>query len=410
MALARFLQVSDLHLGKPFGWLPAAKRDERRRSQRAVLEFAVRTAIERGVDAILVPGDLFDLEGVDADTLSFALGVFEVTGCPRVFISPGNHDPHSTTSSYWNPRLLESRGARWPSHVHVFTTGEWSSAPLDDQKRVRVWGRCFNSSIESQARPLSRESLANVTSPDKAGFDLAVFHGSREGQCPPGQVVTAPFSDEEALAAPFAYLAVGHYHWGSKLTATEGASAGVRLAYAGSAAALDCTETGVHGALEVRVEYGYRLPYVEVEFVQLDSQRVFDLTADVTGAASAEQIDRRVAKALDDSGAGEKDLVRLRLTGRLGRGIRYAAASPELEGRVFHMRLDLRKTRPDYDLDAYRRAEPATTEDRFVHALLAQLDQEKDPLQRALIESSIYYGLDAFKLRDVVPAYEEIGE
>ena len=33
MALARFLQVSDLHLGRPFAWLPADRREERRRDQ-----------------------------------------------------------------------------------------------------------------------------------------------------------------------------------------------------------------------------------------------------------------------------------------------------------------------------------------------------------------------------------------
>jgi DNA repair exonuclease SbcCD nuclease subunit len=410
MALARFLQLSDLHLGKPFGWLPPAKRDERRRSQRGVLERAVRAAIERGVDAILIPGDLFDLECVDADTLAFALGVFEVTGCPKVFIAPGNHDPHSTTSPYWNPRLLESRGSRWPAHVHVFTTPHWSAVPLDEQKRVRVWGRCFSASVATLERPLARAALAGVTAAETGGFDVAVFHGSREGQLPPGQTVTAPFSDDEAVAAPFAYLAVGHYHLGSKLTASEGASAGVRLAYAGSAAALDVTETGVHGALEVRVEYGYRLPYVEVELVQLDPHRVLEVTTDVTGASGAEQVDRRVAKALDDAGVGDKDLVRLRLSGRLARGVRYAGPAPEIEARAFHLRTDLRKLRPDYDLDALRRQEPSATEDRFARALLDQLDREKDPLQRALIESALYYGLDAFKLREVVPAYEELGE
>ena len=129
MALARFLQVSDLHLGKPFGWLPAGKREMRRKSQRGVLERAVREAIERGVDALLVPGDLFDLEGVDSDTLAFALGVFSVTGCPPVFIAPGNHDPHSTTSLCWNQQLLDARGVSWPSHVHVFTSADWSARP-----------------------------------------------------------------------------------------------------------------------------------------------------------------------------------------------------------------------------------------------------------------------------------------
>jgi exonuclease SbcD len=410
MALARFLQVSDLHLGSPLGWLPADRREERRRDQRAVLERAVREAIERGVHAILVPGDLFDQEGVDAATLAFALGAFDVSGCPPVFIAPGNHDPYFEGSLYWSERLLQARAMRWPAHVHVFTTPTWSPQSLPELRGVRVWGRCFTANVESLERPMSPEAVASVANPDPVGFDLALFHGAREGQCPPGQKMTAPFSDDEATVGPFAYLAVGHFHVASRLVATAGASAGVRLAYAGSAAAVDATEIGAHGALEVRIEYGRRLPFVEVEFVELDRRRVHVIAADVSLATSAEQVDRRLQKALDDAGVTDQDIVTVQITGRLARGVRYAAPGPDLRARAFHLRLDLRRLRPDYDLDAYRAADPSTTEERFAAALLARRDQESDPLERAVTESALYYGLDAFRLREVVPAYEELGE
>jgi DNA repair exonuclease SbcCD nuclease subunit len=410
MAVARFLQLSDLHLGAPLGWLPVERREERRRDQRAALERAVREAIERGVHAILVPGDLFDQEGVDAATLAFALGVFDVTGCPPVFIAPGNHDPFFEGSLYWNERLLRARAMRWPPHVHLFTTPHWSVRPVPELQGVRVWGRCFTANVESLERPLAPAALAAVSDTDPSGFDLALFHGSRENQCPTGQRMTAPFADDEAAAGPFAYLAVGHYHAASRLAAAGGASAGVRLAYAGSAVAIDAGEVGAHGALEVRVEYGRRLPFVEVDFVELDRRRVHMLTAEVSLATSAEQVDRRVQKALDDAGVTDQDIVTVQITGRLARGVRYAAPGGDLRGRAFHLRLDLRRLRPDYDLDAYRSENPSTTEERFAATLLQRRDQETDPLQRAVIEGALYYGLDAFRLREVVPAYEELGE
>lgn len=408
MALARFLQVSDLHLGRPLGWLPADRRDERRRDQRRALERAVAVAIERGVHAILLPGDLFDQEGVDADTLGFAIAAFQVTGCPPVFIAPGNHDPHSPTSLYWDPRRLRIRGMAWPSHVHVFTSARWSSAPVPGLPGVRVWGRCFISGVPSLERPLAIESLQDVSGADGNGFDLALFHGSREGFLPAGQKMTAPFSDTEALQAPFAYHAVGHYHAGSRLTASEGASSGVRLAYAGSAVAQDVTEGGAHGALEVRVEYEQRLPFVEIEFLELDHRRIHDLVVDVAGASTAERIDQRIARALDDQGVATHDLATVRLTGRVGRGVRWAAPSADLQQRVFHLRVDVRGMRPDHDLDLYRSKDPATTEERFARALLSELERESDPVRRARIESALYYGLDAFRLHEVVPAYEEL--
>jgi hypothetical protein len=229
--------------------------------------------------------------------------------------------------------------------------------------------------------------------------------------------MTAPFSDEEAMGGPFAYLAVGHYHVASRLElmhagsggVSGGASAGVRLAYAGSAAAVDATELGPHGALEVRVEYGRRLPFVETEFVELDPRRVHDLPVEVGQATSVEHIERRVARVLGDAGVRDEDIVTIRLSGRVARGVRFAEPGPDLRARAFHMRFDLTRLRPDYDLDAYRAGDPVTTEDRFARAMLERLAQETDPAQRALIERALYYGLDAFRLREVAPAYEELG-
>jgi DNA repair protein SbcD/Mre11 len=411
MAVARFLQVSDLHLGRPFGWLAADRRAERRSDQRRTLERLVREAIERGAHAILIPGDLFDLEGVDAEMLAFALHVFELAGCPPVFIAPGNHDPYSEHSTTWSRRLLEARGTSWPSHVHVFGSPEWTSVKLETVPGVRVWGRCFASSGVSNERPLAAAGLADVGVPDASGFDIALFHGSREGVCPPGHAVTAPFSDDEVMAAPFAYMAVGHYHVPSRVEAHDGvsAAAGVRLAYAGSASALDLTEVGVHGGLEVRIEYGFRKPFVEIEPVELDRRRVHHLAADVTGCSSAEQVDRRVLKALDDASVSEMDIALVRLSGRLVSGVRYAGPGQDLRLRAFHVRTDLRGVRPDHDLEAYRAGTGATTEDRFARALLEKLDACTDDGERATLERALFYGLDAFRLREVVPAYEELG-
>jgi DNA repair exonuclease SbcCD nuclease subunit len=405
MAVIRFLQVSDLHLGRPFGWLPPDKRADRRSDQRRALDLSVRQAIERGAHAILVPGDLFDLDYVDADTLAFAVHAFGVNGCPPVFIAPGNHDPCSNSSPYWNPALLKARGFAWPDHVHVYDSPEWTPVPLSGVDGVRIWGRCSIQGVESGARPLAREALLPLAAAGAEGVNVALFHGTREGYLPPGENPVAPFSDAEALASPFDYLAVGHIHLPGSLEH----SGSVRLANSGAAVALDVSELGRHGAYEVRLTTGQGPARAELEFIELDRRRVYDVTVDVTGAVSAEQVDRRVLRALDQVGAGDADFVVVRLAGRLARGVRYAAPGPELRPRAFHVRLDPRALRPDYDLAALRALEPVTTEDRFARTLLERLDAETDPARRADLESALFYGLDAFRLHEVVPAYEEFG-
>jgi len=260
-------------------------------------------------------------------------------------------------------------------------------------------------SVESGARPLARESLLPLAAGGAEGVNVGLFHGSREGFLPPGQKPVAPFSDAEALGSPFDYLAVGHIHTPGSLE-SDGS---VRLANAGAAVALDMSELGRHGAYEVRLTTGQGPARAEIEFIELDRRRVYDVTVDVTGAASAEQVDRRVLRALDQAGAGDADFVLVRLAGRLARGVRYAAPGPELRPRAFHLRLDPRALRPDYDVAALRTLEPVTTEDRFARALLERLDAETDPARRADLESALFYGLDAFRLHEVVPAYEELG-
>ena len=407
MGLVRLFQVSDFHLGCPFGWLSAEQRDRRRRDQRQALERSVQEAIERGAHAILLPGDLFDKIGVDADTLGFVLETFQMSGCPPVFIAPGNHDPYFPRSLCWNDALLAARGRQWPSHVRVFTSEGWTSAEIPELERVRIWGRCFVSPAVSTERPLAPDATRSISPGDGTRVELALFHGSREGTCPYGMDLTAPFSDAEALASPFTYLAVGHYHAQALLSAQQGPAAGVRLAYAGSPVALNMSETGLHGALDVRIEFGRRQPYIEAEPVRLDRRRVHAIPVDVTRCGSAEQVDRRIEKALDDARVGSEDLVCIKLTGRLGKDVRYQPA-PRLKERVFHLDVNAKEMRRDYDLDGIREREPTTTEDRFVRNLLDRMEAEHDPARKAALERALYYGLDAFTLGEVVPAHEDL--
>ncbi len=74
------------------------------------------------------------------------------------------------------------------------------------------------------------------------------------------------------------------------------------------------------------------------------------------------------------------------------------------------LRVDPRAVRPDHDLESLRRGSGLTTEERFARALLERIQSEDDPDQRAVIESALYYGLDALRLREVTPGYEELGE
>jgi DNA repair exonuclease SbcCD nuclease subunit len=288
---------------------------------------------------------------------------------------------------------------------------------LEGAPTVRIWGRGFAAGGRADQRPLSKEALATVreavNASNKEGspkVEVAVLHASREGFCPPGQKVTAPFSDAEIYDSPFAYVALGHYHARSELPGDGKRSSGVRAAYAGSTVSLDLVELAAHGVLAVSVEHGSGTPQVKLEFSELDKRRAHDIPVDITGCPHTDAIERRIFRGLEESRVRYEDLVTVRLAGRLPQGIRYEP-SHELEQRVFYVKVDRRRLRPDHDLASYRGDGPGrTTEERFARAMLGKLDKEKDGERRALIESALYYGLDALKRQGIVPCYEDLGE
>src|ERR1051325_12120817 len=74
-------------------------------------------------------------------------------------------------------------------------------------------------------------------------------------------------------------------------------SFGARLAYAGSPVALDYTEPGEHGALEVLMRFDESQCVVGVEPIKLDRRRVLTAQAGPSGCASPQPVDCRILHA-----------------------------------------------------------------------------------------------------------------
>ena len=97
--MVKFLHTADWHLGMKYSQLgdKAEKaRQIRIKSVQKVLEHAP------DVDFVLVAGDLFDSNDVDRRLLN---NVSEILGSSTVpiYIIPGNHDPLTLDSLYWDP-------------------------------------------------------------------------------------------------------------------------------------------------------------------------------------------------------------------------------------------------------------------------------------------------------------------
>jgi DNA repair exonuclease SbcCD nuclease subunit len=360
----------------------------------------VRLAIDKKLDAILVPGDLFDGELVDRETIGRAIECVSQPGCPPVYIAPGNHDCHSRSAFFYDNRRLAAAGqATWPSHVRIFDSPNITSVELDGRDDVTLWGRCTPENVESSDRLLATQRPA--LNPER--LNILLLHGTREGFLPPNKKTTTPFNDAELLAWGADYTALGHYHKPGTIEDEEGV---VRAAYSGSPIALAIDETGPRYVNLVTVENNGLHRRVEIEAFELDRRRLHRLDVPVDGLSSPESLKARVTEALEAGIVGRDDLVVVRLTGRSRIGIDLEPAGAADPGHAFWVRVDASGVRPDYDLVAYRTGEGRTTEEKFARALLAEIEAASDPERKRTLEEALYYGLDALRLGDVSPRYD----
>lgn len=90
--MIRFLHSADLHLGKPFGFMPEEVRGRLREARHSVLDRLAARAREGGAPVILLAGDVFDTETPSPAVLRQALAAMAHHGDLRWILLPGNHD------------------------------------------------------------------------------------------------------------------------------------------------------------------------------------------------------------------------------------------------------------------------------------------------------------------------------
>lgn len=403
-----FLQVSDVHLDSKLASLrlslPVAKRHERNKEILSAFLKCLTIAGERKVDAVLVPGDLWDSESIGLNTLNRLVEAVEAIGPIPVVIAPGNHD-YCSADSLYNPDVLAARGMRpWPANVHIFQSGKFDTWSHPNRPDVSFTGRAFTGNTLVSERLLGGPVPKN---PD-AAINILLFHGSLDGYGGgdagwPGKI-TAPFSAAELEKLGFSYAAIGHYH---DYTEIRAGSKKLLGAYSGCLAGRGLDECGPRYALVGSV---WPSGQCELERLEIDSRRVVSINCDITGSKSNEVL-ADVAQFLTDAGAREKvDIVFVTLEGRHPVGGEPTYVEEKFADSYYHTRI-IDRSRPDYLTERF---DKRTTEGRFIQSMLELkkeaieagghlIDNSYDSeLTTELIEDALYYGLDALKQKKVV--------
>ena len=360
----KLLLFADLHLDAPFTWLGRDAGRRRRQVLRDALGRIVDLAGELGVGALLCGGDLYEHDRFSADTGEFVRGCFARLHPLPIYVAPGNHD-------WLGPQSLYRTG-EWSPNVHVF--GSDRLAPVTLEEGLTLWGA-------AHLAPANTDDFLHGFRVDRGGVHLALFHGSERGGLAAqgsGKVAHAPFAAEEIVAAGLDHAFVGHYHFPRDAE---------RHTYPGSPVHLSFADLGERGVViaEVGGDGG-----VVRERRRVSASEAHDLTVDLTGCASQQDVRDRLASAI----AGMQGLVRVTLFGELGSQVDLRLG--DLEDRppgVEALLVRIGDLRVAYDFASIAR-EP-TVRGQFVRDVLAAHELSEQRRARVLVT-----GLRALEGRD----------
>ncbi len=410
-----FLQLSDVHLDSRFLsgrlGLSQSQRYERNNEMLVSLYQALEEAHNRKVDAVFIPGDLFDADTVTGPTINYLIESFSRLGNIPVVISPGNRDYYSFASPY-NHKVLQARGLPpWPDNVIVFQSDEFKTIKHPLREDACFIGRAFQKN-EVETRRLLNRPVALRTG---AALNFLVHHGFLEGYAGPDAQIpdkySAPFSVEELESQAFTYSALGHCHEFAEVYSSAGKLIG---AYGGSFVGRSFEEAGPRLALFGTVIVGpSRVPECSVEPYEFDNRRIYVAGADVSGLAE-DVMAQELALAIEDQGARQgEDIVYLHMEGSYPPEADKSAVVERFRDNYFHVRV-ADHTRPDY---LSERFDERTTEGKFIEAMLEYkrrvekgraeagiLDSQSaapDSVSGGAAEDALYYGLDALRRQKV---------
>lgn len=292
-----FIHCADLHLDSPLRGLDQYEGvpvDEMRNATRRAFENIVDLALERGVDFVLIAGDVFD-----GDLQDFNAGLFFANqlrrlgdASIRVFIVRGNHDAQSKITKM----------VPWPANVHLFKPSKPETVCLDDLG-VAIHGQSFATVAVTDDLGLGYPDVI------PGMLNIGLLHTALTGR--EGHEPYAPTTVEHLNAKGYQYWALGHIHAREIVQQDP-----CWIVFSGNSQGRHARELGAKGCMVVEAdEQGIR----NVEFVPTDVARWSHISIDATDIGDKDDlalaIQRDVQRTLTDMGDHVLAL-RLSITGR----------------------------------------------------------------------------------------------
>lgn len=274
----KIIHCSDIHLDSRLeSNLTAAQARERNAEVCAAFGRMVRYAVENGVEAVLIAGDLFDTRRVSARTADFVAS--QIRNAPGVdfYYLRGNHgEQNNAFDQMERPENFKTFGDRWTSYRRgdVVITG------------LELGGNW--------------ESMYDSLVLNKADTNIVMLHGMEATQPGPDEIAIPKLRGRNVD-----YLALGHIH-SFKLEKLD--NDGV-FCYCGCLEGRGFDECGEKGFVLLNVENRQ----VKAEFIPFASRQLHEVQVDISDLTTVTELQSAMESASAD--IPSTHLVKFTLTG-----------------------------------------------------------------------------------------------
>jgi exonuclease SbcD len=409
MKKVRFLHCSDIHLDMPFKYLGDSEKSAvRRRELLEVFDGIIDMAGKKGVDFLLVGGDLYEHAYTLRKTILHVREKFAQIRHVKVVMLPGNHDPYTANSFY--------ASFDWPENVHILNAD--NPALRVGELGTCIYGIGWESSVTEGLKRIKNETV----SPGE--INILLFHGSVDMLF--SKQAFNPVASDELAGLGMDYIAMGHYH---NCFSAFGPARNIFNPGSPESLAFDLQD-GTRGVFEVSIskeetsreeifkEENFREESVKGEnfreenrkeecgrkgnakakidyrFIETGKRnhRDISINVDMVGAGEDGDIEKSARKRMKDSG-GPGDLYRIFLKGyrREGMEVDAAGLAERLSGDAFFVKV-LDETVEELDYEALRKT--PGIKGLFTSRMLDRINAA-DEKEKKILERALRYGLQA---------------
>ncbi len=287
----KIIHCADLHLDSPMRTnLDAAKSKERKLELLDTFQNMVSFAAKEGVEAILIAGDLFDGRNVSKTAMNAFLRQVETHPGIVFYYLRGNHDAMSLPSAIGLPENLK-----------LFSDA-WMRYDLNEDTQyhhIILHGIEFNG--------VNENTIYDSLTLNPRDFNIVMLHGqtTEHNMGDRTEYIQLRKLQDQGID----YLALGHVHTYAK----ESIDSRGTYFFPGCLEGRGFDECGERGfiLLEIDEEQGT----YTADFVPFAKRRLYNVTVDVSGAATSDEIREKIEKTVTECKIDEGSLIKIVLRG-----------------------------------------------------------------------------------------------